>query len=114
MLTDLYGRHLRRPVIINGEAIKDAAGQQEWEELTVAMVCAESLVNHQEGDEKHSGKDKARRTTLARLILDAEDDSDVPMDAKTLSELIDRINKGGWHSVIVSDVTGMLEITTKQ
>jgi hypothetical protein len=113
VLQDLYGRKLKRPVMINGEALRNDKGEMQWEELSLAMVCAESLTNHQEGDEKHTHKDKARRTHLARQIIDAPDDSDIPMDAKTLAELIERVNKGGWHAVIIADVTGMLEIDNK-
>lgn len=106
-LTDLYGRPIRRPVIINGETVMED-GRPIWEALTVKMVCAESLVNHQEGDERHSYADKKRRSTLAKAILKAKQNEDVPVDPKALAELTDRINKGGWHSVITTDVTEML------
>lgn len=118
VLSDLYGRPLRRPLTINGETqINTETNMVELEDLTLAKVCAESLVNHIEGDEKHSYADKKRRRDLARRILAATDeDPDVPMDPKGLAELVDRVNKGNWHSVIVTDVCDILSavLQTKQ
>ena len=118
VLCDLYGRPLKRPLTINNEIQMNVeTNTPEYEDLTLAKVCAESLVNHIDGDEKHDYKDKKRRRDLARRILAAtEEEPDVPIDPKGLAELIDRVNKGGWHSVIVTDVCDMLSavLQTKQ